>query len=316
MARLSGLPHVLSLHGGDIFDPSKKLSPHRLPGVRAVVNWVLTASDSVVAQSTNTRDNAYRYYRYQGPIEIIPLGIRQPRVSDATRDELSLPRDRFLAITVGRLVKRKGIDQLLHCLTYPGLSNVQLVVVGSGPEADTLRRLAQELGVSHRVLFTGWVDETRKWQLLRCADAYVSATLHEGFGLVYLEAMAAGLPVVTFDHGGQVDFLRDGHTGYLVPLGNREGLAGAIEQLVENPQTAAEFGKTNLELAPNHRIEQCAAQYEALFERLLRDRPPDSRPTVAQIVSDEPAAPRPGPPPTRNPQPLNTSETQSQESRS
>lgn len=268
-AKRARIPHVLSLHGGDIYDPSKKLSPHRLPGVRSAVDWVLRNSDAVVAQSSNTRENTYRYYKYRGPIEVIPLGIRQPTFPRATRAQLGLPSDRFVTVTVGRLVKRKGIDQLLEALTYPDCSDVALVVVGDGPERQPLTELSHQLGLGERVTFAGRVEEIRKWQILDCADAYVSATLHEGFGLVYLEAMAAGLPVVTFDHGGQVDFLLDGETGYLVPAGDKIGLASAIARVAARPDEAARMGATNLSRAPRHNIETCARDYEALFQRFI-----------------------------------------------
>ncbi len=268
-ARWARIPHVLSLHGGDICDPTKKLSPHRLPGVRSAVNWALRKSDAVVAQSRNTRENAYNYYRYRGPIEVIPLGIRQPTFPSATRAQLGLPGDRFLAVTVGRLVKRKGIDQLLKALTQPGCLEVHLVIVGDGPERQPLMELSHQLGLEARVMFAGRVEETRKWQILDCADAYLSATVHEGFGLVYLEAMTVGLPVVTFDYGGQVDFLRDGETGYLVPAGDTDGLASAIARVAAHPDEAARMGATNLSLAPRHHITTCAGEYEALFQRLI-----------------------------------------------
>jgi glycosyltransferase involved in cell wall biosynthesis len=270
-AKLAGIPHVLSLHGGDIYDPSKKLSPHRLRGVRSVVNWTLKSSDAVVAQSTNTRENTYKYYSYDGPIEIIPLGIRQPLFPEASRSQLGLPSDRFIAITVGRLVKRKGIDQLLQALARPECQEALLYVVGDGPERAPLTALSKELGLEDRVVFTGRVEEDHKWQLLECADAYVSATLHEGFGLVYLEGMAAGLPVVTFDHGGQVDFLRHDETGYVVPAGDVAGLAAAISRLMANPEEVERFRATNLERAPEHRIEECAEGYEDLFNRVTAE---------------------------------------------
>lgn len=283
-AKVAGLPHVLSLHGGDIYDPSKKLSPHRLPLVRLAVTWALRRSDAVVAQSMNTRQNTYRYYRYRGPIEVIPLGIKQPAADPASRGQLNLPERVFLAVTVGRLVKRKAIEQLLLVLAKPECSAIHLVVVGDGPERARLLQLRAELDLQARVIFTGRVGEAEKWQILRCADAYVSTTLHEGFGLVYLEAMAAGLPVVTFDHGGQVDFLRDGETGYLVPLGDVDGIVRAVGRLADEPELARRMGGDNLRRAPDHRIERTAALYEALFERLLRRVSPPGEP-------DQPVSP-------------------------
>jgi len=271
-ARVAGVPHVLSLHGGDIYDPSKRLSPHRFAPLRAAVRWVLRGSDAVVAQSSNTRENAVRLYGFQGPILLIPLGIRQPAVPKVSRDALGLATDAFIGITVGRLVKRKGLDTLLRALAYPELAGVRLVVVGEGPERPDLERLGGALGISGRLLFTGRVSEQRKWELLQAADAYLSTTMHEGFGLVYLEAMAAGIPVVSFDHGGQVDFLRDGETGHLVRAGDLEGMVAAIARLVTGRGRARAMGDANLGRAGNHRIEQCAARYEELFESLLKRR--------------------------------------------
>jgi glycosyltransferase involved in cell wall biosynthesis len=276
VARLARIPHVLSLHGGDIFDPSKRLSPHRLAGLRWTVGWVLRSSDAVVAQSSNTRENAYRYYRYDGPIQLIPLGIRIPKIRPVPRAELGLPENAFLGVTVGRLVKRKGIDRLLQALVRPECEGVHLAVVGAGPERDHLDALARRLGLSGRVHFAGRVDDERKWQILSCADAYVSGTLHEGFGLVYLEAMAAGLPVVSTDHGGQVDFLQDGVTGYMVRESRSEELGSAIARLATDPDGAAQMGAANRERMLNHRIEDCAGRYEELFDLLRQGRKPNT----------------------------------------
>ncbi len=266
-ARLAGIPHVLSLHGGDIYDPSKWLSPHRSRLMRTTVTAVLRRSQIVVAQSGNTRDNAYRFYGYRGPIELIPLGIRQPSVEPASRAALGLPEGVFLTVTVGRLIRRKAIDVLLRALSQPDCADVHLAIVGSGPESASLELLAGDLGIAGRVRFLGRLDETRKWQVLRASDAYVSSTMHEGFGLVYLEGMAAGLPVVTPNYGGQVDFLSDGETGFLVPPEDAAALAAAIARLRANPALAAQIGRANLARTPQYRIEHCAEAYERLFER-------------------------------------------------
>jgi glycosyltransferase involved in cell wall biosynthesis len=267
LARMANVPHVMSVHGGDIYDPSKRLSPHRVPSVRRAVTWVLNHSDAVVAQSTNTRENTYRYTGYTGPVELIPLGIRKPEVTSATRAALGLPEG-FLAVTVGRLVSRKGVHHLLDALARPECESIHLAIVGAGPELDPLRATADRLGVGPRVTFTGWVEDIRKWQILECADAYVSSTMHEGFGLVYLEAMAAGLPVITSDHGGQVDFLRDGENGYLVRPSDDAAIAHAIGRLLADPEARRRMRETNLRDAQEHRSERCARAYELLFDRL------------------------------------------------
>ncbi|TVP45084.1 MAG: glycosyltransferase family 1 protein [Gemmatimonadales bacterium] len=268
----AGIPHVLSLHGGDIFDPSKRLSPHRLPLVRSAVNWVMERSDAVVAQSENTRENAYRYYAYRGPISLLPLGIRQPPFPRVSRAEASLPVDRFLAVTVGRLVRRKQIDLLIEALADAACAEVDLVVLGDGPERERLEACARKFGLAERVHFFGHVSETRKWQILAAADLFVSATAHEGFGLVFLEAMAAGLPIVTFNHGGQMDFLGDDVHGHLVAVGDVQGLSAAIARVRGDPDAAARFRENCLRAAPDHDIRVCAQAYESLFEGLIARR--------------------------------------------
>lgn len=269
-ARLAGIPHVLTIQGGDIYDPSKRFSPHRSRVLRATVTAIMRRSAAVVAASNNIRDNAYEHYGYRGPIELIPLGIRQPVVEPASRAALGLPENAFLTVTVGRLVRRKALDVLLAALVLPGCEDTHLAVIGSGPELEPLQRLSRELGLENRVQFLGRLDETKKWQTLRASDAYVSSSMHEGFGLVYLEGMACGLPVVTPNHGGQADFLRDGETGFLVPPADPAVLAAAIARLRSDPALTAQMRQTNLELAPHFRIERCAEAYEQLFERVRR----------------------------------------------
>lgn len=270
VAKCLGIPHVLSIHGGDLYDPSKRLSPHRWALLRWVVTRIMRESDEVVAQSTNTRANAYRYYGYRGPIPIIPLGLRFPSPPSVSREQLEIPTDRFVLVTIGRLVARKGLDDLLRIFARFRGRPVHLLIVGSGPEQEPLERLAAELGISDVVEFTGWITEERKWGLLRAADAYVSTSLHEGFGLVFLEAMAMGLPVIAPDHGGQVDFLVDGETGYVTPAGDHDATVRAIEALIDAPADADRIGRSNESRVDEYRAEQCGRRYEELFERVVR----------------------------------------------
>ena len=284
LARLAGIPHVLSIHGGDIFDPSKRTSPHRIPPLRSTVRELLRRSHRVVAQSTDTRDKALHYYAVQREIDVIPLGIRPPPDGTADRKAVGLPDDAFVAVTVGRLVRRKGLDALLRAVARPACDGVHLVVVGAGPEREDLEELAGSLGLAGRVTFTGWVSEDRKWEILRASNLYVSATLHEGFGLMFLEAMAVGIPVVTSNHGGHTDFLRDGRTGYLVQPGDEAALADAIAKLAGDSAAAAAMGEANRELfRSRYTIAHCAEAYEALFDEVLTGRsgPPvhDSSPS-------------------------------------
>jgi glycosyltransferase involved in cell wall biosynthesis len=258
------------IQGGDIYDPSKKLSPHRHGLLRRAVTAVHRRSSAVVAASRNMRDHAYRHYPYRGPVDIIPLGIRVPRPGPrASRAELGLPEKPFLAVTVGRLVRRKGLDQVLRALAHEDCPPVHLAVLGSGPELAPLQSLAESLHLTGRVHFVGRVSDERKWQILRCADAYVSASMHEGFGLVYLEGMAAGLPVLAPEDGGQADFLAHGRTGWAVNPEDPESLAHALSEAVRRPEVLRQMSEGNRKRASAYSIDRCGIEYEKLFYRVL-----------------------------------------------
>ena len=177
-----------------------------------------------------------------------------PEVTPRSRRELGLPEDVFLGVTVGRVVARKALDRLITALARPETADVHLVVIGAGvshevmnphdepaegilvmfgegAERADLEVLAKELGIAQRVHFMGWVEEETKWQILGASDAFLSSTLHEGYGLVFLEAMAMELPVVAPDHGGHLDFLTDGVTGRIVPVDDIPALTEAIQSL-------------------------------------------------------------------------------------
>ncbi len=269
VARMCQLPHVLSLHGGDLYDPSKRTSPHRLPPVRGTVGAVMRHSDAVVATSSNVRGLVSDHYGWVGPVETIPLGIQIPQWQKTSRQALGLPPDAFVVLTVGRLVRRKAIDVLIAAVGQSLREDVHLVVVGSGQELEALEATAKRLGLASRVTFSGFVSEEKKWQLLGASDAYASSSMHEGFGLVFLEAMAAGLPVVAFDHGGQSDFLEDGLTGHVVPQGDVDALAEALARIAAERGEAERMGEYNRSRVEEFLIDGTIRRYEQLFERVL-----------------------------------------------
>ena len=268
LARSSGIPNVLSVHGGDLYDPSKWTSPHRHRILRAVVRGVATSAAAVVGQSRNTNDNLRRYFCPDLEPELIPLGIPRPAAPREGRAALGLDPGSVVLITVGRLVARKRTDSLLRMLARLKRSDLRLIVVGSGPEEKALREEAARLGVGPQVIFTGFVPEQRKIDLLAAADVYVSTSQHEGFGLVFLEAMAQGLPIVCYDHGGQTDYLATGANGAVLPLNDFDGFVQAVSELAVTAPKRRAISERNRREVEQYFIENCAALYEALFARV------------------------------------------------
>jgi glycosyltransferase involved in cell wall biosynthesis len=271
LARHAGLPNVLSVHGGDIYDPSKLTSPHRHPALRLWIRRLAARADLVVGASRNTLDNLRRFYAPACRTALIPLAIARPPRGAARRETYGFAADEVLLVTVGRLVRRKAVDQLVAMMrALPG--RARLVVVGSGPEERPLRAAAAAGGVADRVCFLGQVEETEKFRVLRMADVYVTTSQHEGFGLVFLEAMACGLPVVAYDHGGQTDFLRDGETGSLAALNDLDGFTERCARLIADADRRRTLGARNLRDAERFFIDACARRYVEAFAQVIQAR--------------------------------------------
>ena len=264
------VPNILSVHGGDLYDPSKASSPHRHAWLRAPIKYLLERADRLVGQSRNTLEHVETFYGVHRQAELIPLGIERPPAVIRSRREFGLPEDAFVMVTVGRVVARKATVLLVKALKAAARPNSHLLIVGDGPDAEAVRRAAAQAGLADYVHLTGQVSEERKLQALAGADIFVSASQHEGFGLVFLEAMAYGLPIICFDHGGQTDFLASGETGFVVRLNDVEAFTQGIVQMHDSPPLAQRMRQVNLNRVEDYFIDKCAQRYEALFEDAVR----------------------------------------------
>ncbi len=266
LARRLGIPNVLSVHGGDLYDPSKGSSPHRHAFLRRAVAKLLHRADIVVAQSRDTARNVSQIYGVEREVELVPLGIdRPPADVIARREEFDVPAEGFVLVTAGRIVARKASTQLMD--TLAAVPDAYLLVIGDGPEAEAVTRRAAELGVTDRLRMLGHVTDAVKYRALKSADVFVSTSQHEGFGLVYLEAMAFGLPIVCYNRGGQTDFLSTPQTGHVIPLNDLQAFNEAVRALRQSATRRAEISRTNLEKVEGFFIDRCAERYEQLFEQ-------------------------------------------------
>jgi glycosyltransferase involved in cell wall biosynthesis len=273
LARRLDIPNVLSVHGGDLYDPSKGSSPHRHALLRRAVAHLLRRADAVVAQSRDTAANVERIYGVDRAVERVPLGIeRPPPAVDANRAAFGLPERAVVLVTIGRVVPRKASEQLPRMLAAARDPHLHLLVVGDGPQLPALRESAAALGVANRIRVLGQVDEAEKLRALAVSDLFVSTSQHEGFGLVYLEAMAFGLPVVCYDRGGQTDFLSTPETGCVVRLNDLQAFTAAVRELAASPERRAVIRRHNLAAVEQYFVDRCAQRYEAIFERMLRER--------------------------------------------
>lgn len=269
LAQVAAIPNILSVHGGDLYDPSKWTSPHRHALLRLWIRKLLRRADHVVAQSRNTLDNLLKYYKPDIRAGLIPLGIKRPQVITSSRHRYGFTDDDILLVTVGRLVARKAVDQLIALLKSLAIESAHLLIIGAGPQGQSLREAANQMGLSERVHFFGHVEESEKFGLLSVSDIYVSTSQHEGFGLVFLEAMACSLPIICYDYGGQTDFLEDGRTGYLLKLNDQVNLADRCKQLIQGAEMRKQMGSYNKQRVEELFIDRCAMRYETLFNEVI-----------------------------------------------
>ena len=242
--RVSGAPFLVWCHGEEVWRPQ-----------RSLVREALRAADAVVAPSGFTASVVQQVANVDGrrlsvlPLALsaevpLPVGVRQPRKQPTV-------------LSVARLVPEhayKGIDTLLAA--WPGVleavPQAELQIVGDGPDRPRLEAEARRLGLDGRIQFAGALGD------VALAHAYGEATVFalpvrtmlgnqaggEGFGLVYLEAAAAGLPVVAGNGGAIPEVVRDGETGLLVDARSPKEVAQAVVRLLRDPELARRMGET------------------------------------------------------------------------
>ncbi len=221
--RLTAAPYVTIVHGAEVTVPG------RLPGTRRLGGRVLRAAAGVVAAGHYPAREAERAAGRALRGVIVPPGVDVERFRPldaaaraATRREFGLDPDRPLVLGVSRLVPRKGFDVLIDAVA--GLPGVQLAIAGAGRDRHRLEARVTRRGLTARVRFLGRVpDDDRFPRLYASADVFAAPCRDrwggleaEGFGIVFLEAAAAGVPSVAGRSGGSHEAVVDGETGFVV----------------------------------------------------------------------------------------------------
>jgi glycosyltransferase involved in cell wall biosynthesis len=215
--------------------------------------WVGRTVDGVLATCSDETRELLALGVPGASIAVVPCGVDIDRFRPAGPAE---PRGRpHRILSVGRLVQRKGVDLVITALARlaaEGRTDVELVVVGGSggtsdirddPEVRRLEELARQLGVADRVHIRGQVPQAELPRLLRSADAVVCAPWYEPFGIVPLEAMACGVPVVVSAVGGLTDSVVHGETGLHVPPRDPDAIASALTALFDDAPLRRRLGR-------------------------------------------------------------------------
>ncbi|MCU0974492.1 MAG: glycosyltransferase family 4 protein [Burkholderiales bacterium] len=275
-AKVHHVPHVITVHGGDVFALRSKL-------MKRFKRFALQHADTITVNSSVTESAVWELEPGTTPVHRVPMGVAVPSVA---RDSVlaSQIRARYragngpLILFVGRMVEEKGIRDLIDAvgLLRETLPDVRVVLVGDGQDRREAEAYAAAAGLANRVNFTGWVQPAEVPSYMAAADVFVGPSRRapngwiEAQGLTYLEAMIARVPVIATRLGGVVDSVIPDRTGLLVDQQAPDQIARAVKRLVRDPALAARLaGEAHSHAASTFSRAASAAKFSELFAALV-----------------------------------------------
>jgi teichuronic acid biosynthesis glycosyltransferase TuaC len=234
-------PHIVTVHGQDFH-----LTAGKSRECRNKLHRVLSSSSRVVTVSSKlARLGTELYPEITQKTVVLPNGVNAEEIDEARRHPAPLTIGKPLIVSVSNLVPTKGVDINLKAISslVTSMPELAYVIIGDGPERRRLEQLAHELGISSNVRFLGRLEHGAVLRHIAAADIFVLPSWQEGFGVVYLEAMALGKPVIACSGEGPADFIEDGVTGFLVPPRDVESVAQLVRWLAENEEERLAVGR-------------------------------------------------------------------------
>lgn len=237
---LTGRKLVITIHGGDVLSLNGGI-------MRRIKRFTLRHADVVCVNSSVTK--AACISLYQRDYVVIPMGIDAERFSSAvasTALKKQYGLNDFTLLSVGRLSREKGVEYLLQAAKVLKESGkkFKVLIVGSGPLEADLKRYIADNDLDKSVRMTGWVDSSELPVYYKTANVMVGPSLFEAQGLVFLEALAAGLPVITTNAGGTKDFVKNGVNGFLVDIKSPEQIVDKVTTLYNDRELLQTMSQT------------------------------------------------------------------------
>ncbi len=255
-------PYVVSLRGSDVPGFNERFSLQYV-FLKPVIKRIWRNASAVVANSEGLKNLALKTDK-KADIDVIYNGIN---VEDFPQKDYQ-NNGSLVILTVARLIKRKGIDDLIRAI--PEIvkedRNVKVRIIGEGDMEGELKELANELGVSDFVEFLGYVPHEEISQYYLSSDVFVLPSKNEGMSNTVLEAMASGLPIITTDTGGTKELIDD--NGVVVPTKEFKEISKAIMRYIENPDFIKEHGSRSRVIAESMDWSNVAEEYIKLYNEV------------------------------------------------
>jgi len=256
VAGLLQIPFVLTVHDLIIGKRFKELSNDD-KFVGNIEHWACHEADQVISVSKAITEELAQAYGASSNVSTIHNAVDPANFPEPDPVQLGYFRQTFaendepLALYVGRLDQEKGVDVLLHAFALLRERNVsaKLVIAGTGAGEATLKQLAHNLGIADLVSFVGYAGAQVLPYLYHAAQLHVVPSLYEPFGIVALESMACGLPVLASNTGGLAEIVRSGTTGILAKPADPSAFAAGMQKLLTSPELASKMGA-----AGKHRV--------------------------------------------------------------
>jgi teichuronic acid biosynthesis glycosyltransferase TuaC len=241
-------PIVVTVHGQDLQHTIRQNA-----ACRQTVSYVLNSASEIICVSWKLHNISLKYTSGRNRIAVASNGIDPQEWLARPVEYIKQQIDEIMLLSVSNLNQTKGID--LNLCAFQKLrknySALRYVVIGAGPEELSLRKLARKLGIEEQVVFLGHQPHSRVMDYMAACDVFTLPSWNEGFGIVYLEAMASCKPVIGCQGEGIEDFVEHGKTGMLVKPKDVDSLVDALDFLLSHPERAKAIG----ELARNHILE-------------------------------------------------------------
>lgn len=258
---------VISVHGTDIFGLKGRV-------MTVFKRFTLKHADHVVANSTASLEACREVYpRLKG--SVIPMGtdldfFKPKKPSQKLIDRYDL-KNTFTILFIGRLTEVKGTIYLMEALRTLKQDGVlfKALIAGEGPDRQELEAYVEEHELTHMVHFLGWVSRDEILDFYSVGDVLVGPSLHEAFGLVFVEAQASGVPVIASRVNGIPDIVSDGKTGLLVESRSSDDIAKKLQYLYENPKLLQQMKQSGPKaMSAEFSWESVEKRYETVFSQL------------------------------------------------